>query len=338
MSKKKEITLQEVGVEYGNIENKLNRLRKALVEQLYTAFESQDIQLGFPIQHRTKTLQSLTEKIKSNRFVPKASITEFQDLVGLRIILLFKTDVEKLKSILENKLKVVKQYDTVDRLKESEFGYSSFHYIVEIPDEWLTVPTFEGLGEVKAEIQVRTMSQHTWAEASRILQYKREGSVPKQLLRAIGRVSALLETVDLEFERLLTEKERYQIALTSTEINLDQKLNVDLVKLVADENLPITHKEGNEYFEELLLELESCGVITVGQLKNLINKNLSKALDDEKMQMDNIRQDNTLHSIINMDRIAKGVHYNHIGLLRSMMYIEFPIEMKIIQKKKWSVE
>lgn len=57
---------------------------------------------------------------------------------------------------------------------------------------------------LKAEVQVRTVTQHVWAAASHVLQYKQEASVPLPVRRSIYRVSALLETVDLEFERVLS--------------------------------------------------------------------------------------------------------------------------------------
>jgi ppGpp synthetase/RelA/SpoT-type nucleotidyltranferase len=59
------------------------------------------------------------------------------------------------------------------------------------------------------ELQLRTLAQHIWAVASHKLQYKREASVPVPIRRSINRVSALLEMVDLEFDRVLLEREQY---------------------------------------------------------------------------------------------------------------------------------
>ena len=87
--------------------------------------------------------------------------------------------------------------------------YQSLHYIIRIPKHWLKVSTFADLGELKAEIQLRTLAQHIWAATSHKLQYKHEDSVPPPIRRSIYRVSALLETVDLEFERVLAERGTY---------------------------------------------------------------------------------------------------------------------------------
>ena len=54
----------------------------------------------------------------------------------------------------------MKQYDTSERLKDDQFGYSSIHIVAALPSEWLKVPTMSGLEDLKAEIQVRTLAQH----------------------------------------------------------------------------------------------------------------------------------------------------------------------------------
>ncbi len=123
---------------------------------------------------------------------------------------------------------VLRQYDTQERLREDQFSYASRHFVVKLPEEWLEVPTMAQLGELQAEIQVRTLAQHIWAEASQTLQYKQEQNVPPVVRRAIYRVSALLETVDLEFERVLDQRETYRSTVEASAT--DEALNVDLLE------------------------------------------------------------------------------------------------------------
>jgi putative GTP pyrophosphokinase len=99
-----------------------------------------------------------------------------------------------------NTFDIIKQENTTRKLREDQFGYSSMHYVVRFPKDWLVVPAMALFGEMKAEIQVRTIAQHLWADASHILQYKNEENIPEPIKRSIHRVSAILETVDLEFE------------------------------------------------------------------------------------------------------------------------------------------
>ena len=79
---------------------------------------------------------------------------------------------------MENHFLVVKKYNTEDRLEENQFGYLSIHEIVELQKEWLKVPTLAPFKELKCEIQIRTLVQHAWSEASHMFQYKNEADVP----------------------------------------------------------------------------------------------------------------------------------------------------------------
>ena len=102
------------------------------------------------------------------------------------------------------------------------------------------------------------------AVASHYLQYKREKSVPLEVRRSINRVSALLETVDLEFERVLNERDVYVTGITS--VSPEERLNVNVLKAMLDENLPLANRTNDEAYDELVAELESVGVVNVGGL------------------------------------------------------------------------
>src|SRR5690606_25945786 len=97
-------------------------------------------------------------------------------------------------------------------------------------------------------------AQHTWAVASPKLQYKHEEGVPPPIRRTIHRVSALLETVDLEFERVLEERGSY-IAAAADNVDLGELLNVDLLKATLSEILPEKNRVDNEPYADLLVDL-----------------------------------------------------------------------------------
>src|ERR1700690_3888715 len=98
-----------------------------------------------------------------------------------------------------------------------------------------------GLANLRAEIQVRTTAQHIWAEASQTLLYKNEKAVPQTLKRAIYRVSALLETVDLEFERVLSDRDDYKAEVAQTAL-AEETLDVDTLQQVLGESWPSAKK------------------------------------------------------------------------------------------------
>jgi len=305
-----------------------------VTHQLNKLLESEKIILGFPIQYRVKQWESLAKKFQSPSF-PIKTVREVQDVAGLRIILLFKRDIATVADLIKQHLKVIRQYDTQERLKENEFGYTSLHFVVELPEAWLTVPTMAPMRGLIAEIQIRTIAQHIWAAASHTLQYKKKENVPIPVLRAIYRASALLETVDLEFERVLTEREEYRDAVDI--LSSEDKLNVDLIEKVLDSLFPEKSKSGDEYYADLLDELAAFNITTSNELKEVIKKNLDSIWREEKValniRINDIKQGKPLHGTT-PDRMEKGVFYTHVGLARGALKSEFGDDYEEYLKEK----
>ncbi len=76
---KKKIEITQLEQEYSRTRSESNRFREALLEQLEELIQINSIQLGFPIQSRTKDWESISEKINSGRYNVKESIRELQD-------------------------------------------------------------------------------------------------------------------------------------------------------------------------------------------------------------------------------------------------------------------
>ena len=224
---------------------------------------------------------------------------------------------------------MVEKEDTASRLDESQFGYQSYHYVNKLPKGWLSIPTLKDFAEYKAEIQVRTMAQHIWAAASHNLQYKQEDNVPKTVKRSINRVSALLETVDLEFERVLREREHYIEELVPT--IQDEQLNVDLLKEILDSHLPIANRVDNEEYSELIQNLSNCGIEKSSQVINLINEQLEEVLErDKKIVKHHIEEYKKSGVVFDEDHaraIKKGAYFTHSGLVRVMLVNKFGRDM-----------
>jgi putative GTP pyrophosphokinase len=315
----KKLTPEEIEQEYYILKSSYEKFLKSLLSQLENILETEEISLGFPIQSRIKDIFSLLEKIENGRFTIKKSIKEVQDIIGLRIILIFKKDVNAVSDLIRKNLTVIKEYSSEEKLLDNQFGYSSLHFIVKIPEAWRTVPTFKGLEDFFAEIQLRTLSQHTWAEASQKLQYKQEETTPGKLLRSIGRVSALLETVDLEFERLLDERENYKIEISQTS-DTNQLLDVDLLQSILDEKLPKITKNGNEKYSSLVKDLKIFDINSKEDLTVLIEDYLDKAVERDKGYAKNYIESKNLNE---KTRAEQGVFFNQIGLVREMLDVKF---------------
>ena len=71
---------------------------------------------------------------------------------------------ENIIKILSNEFIILSNYNTQDKLDDGSFGYSSTHLVCTLKNEWLTLPSFSELNKIKFEIQIRTVSQHSWAD------------------------------------------------------------------------------------------------------------------------------------------------------------------------------
>ena len=306
------------------IENEY-KLSVSLCEQFASEMERQirelllqdkNISSEFTLQKRVKTLSSIRQEIE-NKSPGVKSILELEDVIGLRVILVFKREVDTACELIRNAFKIVSEKNAQAKLGEKEFGYSSVHFVVEPPQGWQTMPTFKKAAGMRAEIQVRSGAQHIWASASHILQYKQERDVPPPVRRAISRVAALLETVDLEFERVLDERAVYG-SQKKSETATDE-LNVDLLAKVLDEELPSENMETEERYAELLPELLFFSINTPKKLRELIAKHRKAVEADETKSVDRCRDAVSMgHKPVgsSIERSNKGVYYTHTGLAR----------------------
>ncbi|MCT2560524.1 GTP pyrophosphokinase [Chryseobacterium herbae] len=298
---------EQIDTEYKQLHDDLIRFEKALITQIQEILSSNNITLGFPIQFRVKTVNSIIEKHESKRFTIKKSILELQDLVGFRIVMLFKRDIEKVNNLIEDNFEVIKKYDTIDKLSHDQFGYSSRHYIIKINKEWCNVPTFKNLDKYEAEIQIRTLSQHNWAETSNALQYKNTNNVPKEILRTIGRVAALLETVDLELERTLFERDEYNKTIVQN-LGEDKKLDMEILKIVLDKAFPEDYLRDVENYSELLSDLFNFDIIKVEDLESLIRENIK--FSENKANIRHSKSDEWIeYDILIVDTVSGILEY-----------------------------
>ena len=309
-------------IDYESQKPKAIRFMNSIIEQLRELLDKNEITLGTPIENRIKTLQSIEDKlVRKDKSI--TTVAELDDFVGIRIIVLFKSDIDKTCSLILNNFNVVDEENVSERLSDDQFGYQSNHYTIKLPEEWLKLPTLLDLGELKAEVQIRTLSQHIWAVASHKLQYKQENNIPVPLRRSINRVSALLETVDLEFERVLLERQNYK-----DEIDERSGFNVVVLESLCDKLLPEINKHyGNENYAEIFNELLVNNIKTVDAFNQLINKHLTDQLEDDHMRAMAEPLDPNRDEI---ERLQRGVFFTHVGLVRGCLQAERGTEYKYV--------
>lgn len=329
-------TADQLQAEYQEKHPLYTKFCSELVTQLNELIIEAEVTTAFPIQFRVKAWKSIYEKCERNNICPK-ELGEITDIAGIRIILLFKRDIDKICEIIDQNFEILQKEDTHQRLDTDQFGYGSIHYVLAPPENWLSVPTLRRLHGFRAEVQVRTESQHIWASASHILQYKRESDVPITIRRSINRAAALLETVDLEFERVLNERGGYLEKIKNVEEK--ETLNTDSLRSLLDKILPEKNKEVDEPYAELLEEIHLLDITTVKELEDLIKRNWEVMSKKEAgMVSSSMEKLENGEKIIgtSRERTLKGVYFNHGGLVRTALSnelgAEFPLK-KTIKKK-----
>lgn len=323
------MNLEAIEKEYHAKRELYDSLCKELATQINELVCAAGLSLASPLEYRVKAWGSILEKIERNQS-DMTSLSEMPDVAGIRIIALFRRDLDRIATIIESNLDVLQKEDTSGRLGEDQFGYGSIHYLVRAPTAWIKVPTLRKLEGLQAEIQVRTGSQHIWAAVSHVLQYKKEAHVPIPLRRAINRAAALLETVDLEFERFLKERERYTQELEAkTE---SQPIDTESLRGLLDEMLPPQNRKSNEDYGDLLDDIISLKVTTTGRLRTMIEKHLESAMENEAAQVRHAAARLEKGEPITgttPERIKSGVYFSHVGLARQILRAEFGRSIRI---------
>lgn len=163
------------------------------------------------ITSRTKERSSFIKKI-TKPGKDYLSISEVTDLCGIRITTYFENSVDAVRKVIENEFEVDYK-NSVDKRKlhgSNAFGYMSLHYVVSLKKNRYELPEYRNFKGVKAELQIRSILQHAWAEVEHDLGYKSRVTIPEDLRRRFSILSGLLEIADREFLLIREEIAQYE--------------------------------------------------------------------------------------------------------------------------------
>ncbi len=157
--------------------------------------------LKFSVRHRVKHGESLREKQFQSRSDAKRRKEKVKDLLGVRVVVPFQEDVEKVLEVVESRFEVLEIERKAEDLTFREFAYDSVHVIIGIPNS----KRFEfPPGCLKAcEVQVRTILQDAWAEIEHDLIYKSTVDFPDESVRKkLAALNASLTLSDTIFQEI----------------------------------------------------------------------------------------------------------------------------------------
>lgn len=161
------------------------------------------------IQTRPKSISSFAEKIWRKKNDSPDPVNQFTDLCGGRVIVHTQKEVRTISRFIEENFEIdwENSVDVSQRLKPTEFGYRSIHYIVQFkpgvfPQKGFEVDIPDEIFDLKAEIQVRTFFEHAWADLSHLMLYKKSYPAPEKWQRELAALAALLEEADILTSRI----------------------------------------------------------------------------------------------------------------------------------------
>ncbi len=141
-------------------------------------------------------------------------LTQITDVIGLRVITYVHSDVDAVADLLDDQVVVVDDRDMGrETASEGRFGYASRHLLVRLDAARDSQPALSPLRGRQAQVQIRTVLQHAWAEFEHDIRYK--GTVPDEhgpdLDRRFTLAAGLLELADREFSEI---RDRLQAGMT----------------------------------------------------------------------------------------------------------------------------
>jgi putative GTP pyrophosphokinase len=188
----------------------------------------------------------------------------------------------------------------LEDLEPDRFGYRSVHFVVSLSKDRAKLTEWGVFSGKRAEIQLRTATQHAWAAVEHKLSYKRTREAPRDLRRRLLRLSALFELADEQFSGVRKQLEDVE-AQYSDEVrggNLDLPLDKASLEAFIAENavvgglitkarkagIKVADSQSPEYesdrdidLRDLLTVLDRLNISTVAELDAALRKKSSMA-------------------------------------------------------------
>lgn len=201
------------------------------------------------------------------------------DLVGVRVVCIYESDIEKVSAILRKEFELIDETDKSKELEStiSSFGYKGLHLDLKLNTKRRKLPEYEKYIDFQFEVQIRSIVQDAWSEVDHKLKYKKQ--TPNHLSRRIAGLAALFEIADREFETIrdLSTKLEEEAKDTTTEID-EKSTQLDLFGFlrVASEYFPEATLSGFS-LDTLLEDIENANEkITIADFRQVLADQLSK--------------------------------------------------------------
>lgn len=234
------------------------------------------------IEARAKTIESFGMKASTpaledpNKPKYPNPLSDITDLAGVRVITFFPQTQERVDTAIKAELDVIEVSDKTELLvKEEKFGYASIHYLVRFKENRVLLLEYNRFKNLIAEIQVRTILQHAWAEIEHDIQYKSADIIPGIIHRRFLALAGMLEIADREFQAIQDEDEtlRRQARQSVREGKLEKvEITPDALKTYLDRKLGSDGRMTDFSYSFLASQLRKMGFADFRQIDECIGR------------------------------------------------------------------
>ena len=277
------------------------------------------------IKSRTKEIESFKGKISRDdkKLKYKDPLSEITDLVGIKIMLTSLKDENIVYELLKLEMKDnIDKENSVDKTedikKERKFGYLGRHLVVFYDENMFELgkhlinkeihPShFKGL---RAEIQVKTLLQHVWAEVEHKARYKAGEELSNDKKRYFDRLAALIEVADDLFKDLVEESEKIN-QISKQKIQKEQEaLESQSEQTQQESKKDSKDKKQSPAVSSETIALYLANEIIKNKFKDIEQKDTFYILVDEEpsfvsMQFIKLLKEVGIHRTIDLERLFK---------------------------------
>jgi len=224
---------------------------------------------------RVKQFDEAVRKIGRKQYEDPAK--QLTDLSGIRIVTFLESQVTAISKLIRDLFDVDNEnsLDRADILGLDRLGYRSTHFVCTLGAQRARLPEYSALGDLKFEIQIRTVLQHAWAELAHDRSFKFAVALPKKIERKLNLYSGMLEIVDSAFDEISREIDSYKNSLDSKQLVQLRDTELDSLSLKrfldeigAIQNIPLLTTTA----ERISNELKQFGIKTIGELEKLASE------------------------------------------------------------------
>lgn len=251
------------------------RLASIAAEMLEAETKSAGIKTH-SITSRVKERASFLEKIKRNSYANP--FTDTGDLVGLRVVSLFNHDLGAVDRAIRSCFLIIDRDDKEKKTDPRAFEYKSIHYDCYLKRTSVDAADTDLL-DIRFEIQSRTILTDAWASIEHYLAYKGKASIPREIVRDLSALNAVLHLADKVFHGIAVDVQAIEVA--AAEANPDElqtiSLNGATVKGLLRRMLNDREESADREYSELVEQLNRCDYENLEEVRKSIETGLDKA-------------------------------------------------------------